>query len=214
MNSPNWASDRYSMNRLDAAVKSALAPVRDAYLAHMFRQLRVQRASGHQIVTEVVARDERGVVMRDGVLNLPRRTDFVHETAMGPVRNNTHGTARVEFEPLRLALEKGAHLSISPLEWNKVQLSFEADDDTKRLVRLRLWFLEWFQARHSESSDDLSGVVHSIDGPRKVGNLWFVSIDMGSAPTDAFVELVHVLASRGVKNIAFGSELDQVPNEF
>lgn len=196
------------MNRSDAFLKSTLSPIRDSYLAHMFKELRQLRNDDRNVTTELVARDETGAVLRDGVLNLPHRSDFSFDALIGTTRRNTKDTEGLDFEPIELSLDDGVFLSLHPFPWNKLSLSFDADDDTKRLVRLRLWFLEWFQARHSEKSDDLSGVVHSIDGPRKIGNTWNVTIDLGSAPTDAFVELVHVLASRGAKNIAFGTELN------
>lgn len=196
------------MNRSNAFIKSTLAPVRDTYLSHMFKELRQLRGDGREVTTELVARDETGAVIRDGVLNLPHRSDFSFDALIGKTRRNTKDADRFEFDAIELKLDDDVNLSIRPFSWNRLSLTFDADNDTKRLIRLRLWFLEWFQARHSENTEDLSGVVHAIDGPRKVGEMWNVTIDLGSAPTDAFIELIHVLASRGPRNIMFGSELN------
>jgi len=119
----------------------------------------------------------------------------------------------VSLEPFDFDIDGKLTLAIFPFSWDQVHISFKTGDDPKRLVRLRLWYLEWFQARYTSSKDELHNVVHSIRGPKSDGDTWQVCIDMGSAPIDALIELFRVLASRGVNQMTLGAELDRVGNE-
>lgn len=201
------------MSRSKASIEVVIDPVRMNHLHEFKAELAASKALGQRCEAEVLRRDEKGSVIRDGVLNLPSRADFACTSDQTTTMRDLKSLHSVDFSPVDLQLDTNLELTVFPFSWDEVQISFETGDDPKRLLRLRLWFLEWFQARHTSEPNELKGVVHSIRGPKHDGNIWHVCIDMGSAPTEALIELFHVLASRGVNKITLGAEMHRAEKE-
>ena len=64
--------------------------------------------------------------------------------------------------------------------------------------RLVAWGERWI---HDESppfgpQDELTGIIHSVTPPERVRGLLEFSVDFGSAPFDAFEELLQLLSNR------------------
>jgi len=200
------------MSRAKASVDSVLEPIRDAYLSQFYDELSASKERRRALQTETIRRDPDGTVMRDGVLNLPSRFDFTWDANSDDASKDVSSSSNVKFGPVEVKLDDSMTIKILPFSWDRLHLSFESGDDAKRLLRLRLWFLEWFQPRYLERDNLLQGVLHSLSGPTLQGGNWHVCIDMGTAPSIAFVELLKVLESRGVERVALGAELDRVPS--
>jgi len=201
------------MSRSKASLKVAIDPVRKRHLNKFKTELKAYLAEKHVCETEIIRRDEKGVVIRDGVLNLPSRCDFMCISDDSKTLLDIQTVQTVDFKPVDVQVDDKLDLTIFPFSWDEVQISFDTGDDPKRLLRLRLWYLEWFQSRKTENDSGLDGCLHSLRGPKRDGDIWHVCIDMGSAPTEALTELFHVMASRGVNRMTLGAELDRVENE-
>jgi|GEM_PF-2224846 len=201
------------MSRSKASIEVVIDPVRTHYLNKIKSELGAYSDSGHSCETETIRRDEQGVIIRDGVLNLPSRADYSYRIGSSKTLRDLHTVQTVDFKPVDVCINDKLDLTIFPFSWGEVQISFNTGDDPKRLLRLRLWFLEWFQTRRTEKDANIHGVVHSLRGPKRDGDTWHVCIDMGTAPTEALTELFHALASRGVNQMVLGAELDRVESQ-
>ncbi len=201
------------MSRSKASIEVVIDPVRLQHLAALKNEMVVSKTSTGDVETEVVRRDEKGLVIRDGVLNLPSRSDFSCVSPSASTLRDLNTRKNVDFDPVDLKISDALELTIFPFSWDQVQISFDTGDDPRRLLRLRLWYLEWFLPRRPLDNGKLKGVLHSLRGPKREGDTWHVCIDMGSAPTEALTELFHVLASRGVSHLTLGAELDRMENQ-
>ena len=200
------------MSRSKNTIINVIEPVRSLHLKNFEHQLKSAAKREENVRAEPVRRDENGQVVRDGVLNLPSRVDFSVEQPTGLKMSDIKTSKQLEFEPVDIKIDQKLDLTIFPFSWDEVHISFETGEDPKRLVRLRLWYLEWFQSRRTEIESAARQVVHSLRGPKNDGDIWHVCLDMGSAPAEALVELFSVLASRGVNRMTLGAELDRVEN--
>ena len=198
------------MARSDSSVEVVIDPVRSKHLTHFEQELNASLDRHSKVESEVVRRSEQGVIIRDGVLNLPSRTDFRCLRGEAETQRDLRSPTVTEFEPVELSLSKTLSVTVFPFNWDELKISFDSGDDHKRLLRLRMWYLEWFLPRRDPSNSALKGVLHSIRGPKRNGNLWQVCIDMGSAPSSALTELLLALESRGVSELTLGTELDKV----
>jgi len=198
------------MSRSNDTITTVVEPVRALHLKSFEKELAASASGCDGVTAEPIRRDENGQVVRDGVLNLPSRVDFSCKLQSGYTMSDIKSPKHPDFEPVDLKIDGKLELTIFPFSWDEVQISFETGDDPKRLLRLRLWYLEWFQTRRTKVGSDLSGVVHALRGPKKDGKYWHVCLDMGSAPTAALTELFSVLASRGVDRLTLGAEMHRV----
>ena len=198
------------MTRSDTSVEVVIDPVRSRHLAHFEQELHASLDRHSTVESEVVRRTEQGVVIRDGVLNLPSRTDFRCLRDDAETLRELKAPTLTDFEPVELSVIKNLSVTVFPFHWDELKISFDSGDDHKRLLRIRMWYLEWFLPRRNQSNSALKGVLHSIRGPKRNGSLWQVSIDMGSAPSSALTELLLALESRGVSQLTLGTELDKV----
>ncbi len=201
------------MSRSKASIEMVIDPVRTHHLNTLKSELAAHATTEHFCECEPIRRDEQGVVIRDGVLNLPSRADYCCRIGDTQTMRDLHLVQTVDFKPVDICIDNKLDLTIFPFSWGEMQISFDTGDDPKRLLRLRLWFLEWFQIRRTHKDTRIHGVVHSLRGPKRDGDTWHVCIDMGSAPTEALTELFHALASRGVTQMILGAELDRVESQ-
>lgn len=194
------------MSRFSDDLEEILSPVRDLYLSRYLRRVAKSRKIGHEIVTEPRMRDKTGAIDRDGVLNLPRRSDFGLVTKKGVQHRDIGEICDMMFDPMEFDLSRDATIRVYPFCWKAFEVAFDAEDDPDRLQLVRHWYLEWFQARRLEDAEDIAGAVHSLDGPEFNGKAWSIRIDMGSAPIAAFADLMDVLVASGARHIRVGSD--------
>lgn len=198
------------MSRSKTYFKNVIETARSSRVSELENQFKLAQISHPGSKIEVVRRDDDGAVTRDGVLNLPTRKDIMTHMSGGWVQRDLEFSPPAQFEPVSQKIEQSLDVTLFPFCWSDVQVSFETGDDPKRLVRLRMWYLEWFQPRVLGKGAASKGVVHAIHGPERVDDFWTLRIDMGTAPSEALIELFRVLASRGVSMVRVGTELDRV----
>jgi len=101
---------------------------------------------------------------------------------------------------------QGLRVECRPLVWNGIDLRTDADlSDTGAVLA---WFERWLDPldQRPPDADGLQGVVHSLIVP-DVGpdGDWIVPVDFGSAPLEAFTELVELLRAHGATRLRIES---------
>ncbi len=96
-------------------------------------------------------------------------------------------------------------LRVFPVVWNACELRFADkvgfDDAFGR------WFNRWLdpEDRREQDEDGLAGVIHSVTIPAKRGDTWSFSVDFGSAPVDAALELLALPSLGTSRKLDVGS---------
>jgi hypothetical protein len=140
-------------------------------------------------------------------LRLDKSVDLFEKLFCIDFMANDGGFQGVALEPENLlssdkicAFLGAATLSIEPLRWDQAIVRHDlAALPSEGIAR---WFRRWFDPddERANLAAELLGVIHSLQ--IKPGVLF---IDFGTAPTDAFWELLALLEDAGTRNIQVGS---------
>jgi hypothetical protein len=119
----------------------------------------------------------------------PIEVNLASANAMAPVRENW----------------QGLDVTLHPFVWNG--LEFRLDGDLADDARLVAWMDKWMDVAEKKPKDRnrFSQIAHNVTQPEKRQAGWTFSVDFGSAPLDAFVELVEVVRATGAKRLELGS---------
>ncbi len=113
----------------------------------------------------------------------------------------------INHEPITFEVgDKKIHLS--PLVWNAVTFNF--DDLDNSFEQILKWAYKWIDItkENKNATSELRGVIHQMSKPTYKENTIQFHIDFGSAPVEAFVELVAILLSdTSLKQLSIGSEV-------
>ena len=104
------------------------------------------------------------------------------------------------FGPLAYEV-RGVSIVIEQFVWDSVQLHHDAD--TLGGPELDRWFDYWFDTDDTRlnPTSDIAGIVHSLF--IKAGEL---DVDFGTAATEAFWDILDLLAAAGATNIRVTSD--------
>lgn len=100
---------------------------------------------------------------------------------------------------------QGLDVTLHPFVWNG--LEFRLDGDLADDAALVAWMDRWMDIGDKKPKDanGLSEIVHNVTQPERTQGGWSFSVDFGSAPLDAFVELIEVVRASGTKKLELGS---------
>lgn len=192
------------MMRLADHLPDLLTPVRDLYVASILETMAEELSKGSDVDAEPVDRDREGRIRRDGPMHLPSRHDLrIGRGEKAAIRRVPCETG-LGFNPVSAPLTEAAAVRISPFTWCQVSIWARGAPGQPNWTPLRLWFLEWFQARFGEESPDLLGVVHRLDGPHDEGGGWRFTVDLGSASVECFAAMLEALGQSGCSEIVVG----------
>ena len=185
-------------------LETLLAAARDLYLVHFFQRIREAEADPAPFEIEPVCLDAKGEILRGGILGLPRRDAILQQPTGGePVRGDVE-TPVLPVERLALRPKPNLLLNMRPFSWNRLWIKADPRCGGPLLGRVRLWYLDWFQARVSSESPGLRGVVHRLDGPHELEDAHWFCANFGTAPIDAATTLIDLLSDGGVRRIQIG----------
>lgn len=152
--------------------------------------------------------DENGVPVTEGPLATPYRADLVleepGETAGRSVR--VPAPEEVKFSPIWFRWEDALHVDMQSFRWDACDIQINALQEVD-WQPLRSWFIQWFDMEDAKPLDELglSGVVHYLSDPEMIGaHNYRVQIDFGSAPVEAFDELLDAIRAMGANSIGIG----------
>lgn len=95
----------------------------------------------------------------------------------------------------------GVQVVIYPFSWNRAQIVFEkAIADEQQLDR---FITRWLDVEETEARayDNLSGAAHSFTPVESNGEWWYLTVDFGTAPVEAMIEFIEILASHGMTRV-------------
>ena len=183
-----------------------LDSVRQHYLERFWAETSDREGEGNSVLLETASRMADGEVAREGVLDLPMRSDIVVVND-GQITDSilVDTEKMVSFSPFDLLWADKFPIRIGPFQWNycPVVLRNTTSPNWDALAR---WFLFWFDEHDRNPADahGLYGVVHYMSDPSlSEANADFV-IDLGSAPVDAFEELLDAIAQAGAQSAELG----------
>jgi len=168
---------------------------------------RLTSSSDMRVYSEVALRDRRGRPIQNGSLGLPMRLDLVAISGGSSESPAVDPERLMRFEPVCFETDAGLGVVLHPFQWDSMTVSFQDPgglDDWQPLVS---WYGEWY--RENEDSEDgsgaLLGVVHCLSDPEVTRGTVRFTVDLGSAPVEAFDALLDVIAALGVKSVVVGN---------
>jgi hypothetical protein len=183
---------------------TALVEGRAEYLAFYRQLIESVRITEPDAVVELMLMIGDGTNRHGSRFNLPLRIDIVSGPPTKPSLTAAELEEILEFEPSVLALPSGRSAQLSPFPWHGCDVLFAGSSEVWTPVLS--WFDIWFDRQEKRRPDDygLSGVVHSMSEPQPFASKQIFTVDFGSAEIEAFEELITVLDSLGLSNLAFG----------
>jgi hypothetical protein len=164
--------------------------VRHHYLAVLRRGIDEAVARGGRVVVEAAARTGGALPFRHDLVSIDDRGG-VHP--MMPI-----GDHAIDWEPAAYVFGGRLRARVQHLVWNVCVIIARPVPSPAARELVRAWYLRWFEAV-SDHDAPFSGVVHFMAEPdvSATGEYYRVKVDLGSAPSDALVELLEVLARAG-----------------
>lgn len=140
--------------------------------------------------------------MREGALSLPLRGDLSDGTTMIRV----DGAKQFRFQPLNFAWGASLRVRMEPFSWDSCPFRFEGLPPA--WAPLTGWFARWFDEveERAPAYDGFYGVIHFMAAPKLVGTAFHGSVDFGSAPVDAFEQLLDAVGALGVRQLHIGGD--------
>jgi hypothetical protein len=185
----------------EEALTRILSEAREHYLAHYRRVIRRARADRPEAVPEVLVElDTPG----SSLVRRLNRVDVIWGGAANP------SIIEANVDPVSTAAclhsEPGPPaLRAFPLVWNSFEVVYP--DEVDLGSGFTQWFERWLDVDDAQVPDEdgLAGVIHSVTVPGPFLTGWGFSVDMGSAPVSAVIELLALPALRQVGAVDIGS---------
>ena len=165
-----------------------LSRARDHYVEQLTAFVRELRANGKRGGAEVKLQ-----LSEDSPL-------FQRLYCLDYIENDAEGVRPIDMLPDRLLRfdpasfkRRAVTIHVESICWDDVQLSFDGTTPN-----LDAWFGVWFdpEEKNFDATAELSGRIHSLG----TGN-GLITVDFGSAPAQALLELIDVLGAAGVREI-------------
>ena len=183
----------------------------------MFEDLRAHYMLRFERAVEEV-RATMSTVTAEIMLELPRenepellyrimRADIIGTTPDGPQITEVNVDV---IEPPSAGLEGfGIPIALRPAVWNG--LEFVVDGEPPADDVLLRWIAEWVDVDDQRyvASETFQGVIHNVLRPRTIASGYWTSVDFGSAPTEAVMQLIDIMRPTA-RAIEIGSELSRV----
>ena len=185
-------------------LEEVLAPVRESAISAMLTAQARAIEAGAEIDAEPIRRDPAGKVKRQGRLALPSRGDLAVTMDGRTLIQRIEARRVTAFPPIEVRTRSGFTGLIGPFRWEDAEIRFETRGARPNWTPIRLWFLEWFQPRHTRLQPELAGVVHSLEGPEDLSGSWQLHLDFGSAPIAAVASLIETAGETGCARLTIG----------
>jgi hypothetical protein len=192
-------------------VGQVLDDIRERYLKEFRECMAYVKQKGMEVMSEAACTHEDGSLAREGALNLPMRLDVVG-LADGEGKDDicVDSITMLSFEPMDFEWTDGLPIRLAPFTWDTCDIRAFGIPETSDWSHLRGWFDRWFDGEDKRQADEhgLFGVIHFLSDPKRECDAMIMRVDFGSAPVEAFEELLNALRDSGATKIEIGHELD------
>jgi hypothetical protein len=181
-----------------------LDKIRQYYLDRYIATAEQRMANTADVVLEPALRNSDGEVVVEGELQLPLRIDLVvlqNGEAKESLTIDTDGM--LSFEPISFDWSDSLQVSLAPFQWQQATLRMPVPRkaDWQPLID---WFWHWFGEEDDNAGEELLGAVHFLSDPEVSKKMVTFAIDLGTAPVEAFEELLDAVAMLGVGKCQIG----------
>ncbi|MYM26057.1 hypothetical protein GTP46_25845 [Duganella sp. FT135W] len=133
------------------------------------------------------------------------RVDLMSKTDDG---QNKPTEVRIDLDPnFKPQMYKFGPLTLElhPFLWNQVQILLNSAPNN--IKQIEDWITHWLdiEDQGGMNREGLSGAVHSFTQLQKTGDWWHMTGDFGTAPIEALVELINLMANQGITHIGIRS---------
>jgi hypothetical protein len=186
-----------------------LDDIREAYLMQFRQSVTELTTAGRRAITEAAFRDEHGSLVGNGALRLPLRGDiFAAADAQQRETVRVDSQALVSFDPITTEWTGGLPTRIAPFHWDACDIRASGVPSPADWSHLSSWFSKWFDREDTREPDEqgFCRVVHFMSDPTHDGSAVTFQVDFGSAPVEAFEELLDSLRDSGATRIEIGHD--------
>ncbi len=181
-----------------------LEMIRQDYIDHLTAAAEDLQEDGAEVMYEPAYRDDKGEVALGGVLKLPARVDLLIKR--GEAVESTQVAAEGVFkfdDSIDITWDNGMAVQVLPFAWDMMPVKMDGVGADTKLEPLQQWFWRWF-AEPEELEGPVQEVVHYLGDPEAIdGGLRLVT-DMGTAPLEAWQDLLDACAACGAKKVVIG----------
>jgi hypothetical protein len=179
-----------------------MADLLSAIRTHYVKQLAevVRKAPGH---VEPAFRLADGALALEGALQLPGRADFIPTD--GPNTGEPRSVdadSRLTFDPIEVT-HLSCTITLEPFTWDWATVLVNGITVDNMATMVGDWFYRWFDPEDAKTADadGLFAVVHFASDPVAREGGVETTLDLGSAPVDAFQDILKMLAEGGATQI-------------
>jgi hypothetical protein len=188
------------------ALGQLLNQIRDYYVSRFIDAFHEHSADGDATIAhEPAFCNADGDIITEGQFALPARGDLLiirDGVVSDSIRIDTDGM--LSFEPIAFEWpESKVHVDLRPFQWNWMQLRIYGLRPDVDWTPIHDWFIRWFQ-ENDPAADELLGGVHFLSDPERIDELSQLSIDLGTAPVEAFEELLDAIGQLGTDRVQIG----------
>jgi hypothetical protein len=117
-----------------------------------------------RLILEPELRGSDGVVVTEGVLQLPLRTDTAVIKDGGAKTLSIDTERMLSFDPISFMWGAGLKVRLGPFQWQAMRLQVPLPETT-RWQPLQHWFWRWFKEDAGKHDEALTGAVHFLSDP-------------------------------------------------
>lgn len=188
------------------ALGELLDQIRDYYVDRFVDTINEHAAAGDTTVAhECAYRDADGNFVTEGHLGLPARADAViirNGAVTDSLQIDTEGM--LSFDSIVFDWPANdLQVELQPFQWNWIQLRIHGLPSDCDWNPLREWFMLWFRD-DDPVDDELLGAVHFMSDPDERDEYCQVTLDLGTAPVEAFEELLDAICNMGAGRLHIG----------
>ena len=184
------------------SIVSIATAERDRYVAYFDASLAEARSQNPESASELL------IAINNEAMPYPYR--YLRVDLIGKLPDGSDRVYELWLDPAPDAEGRGFDLGpvkieMYPFTWCSVQLAFDRPlPDMAKLEALLTQLLDIDDSR-SNSGTALANAIHSVSQIETNGELWYLTIDFGTAPVDALLDLIDFLMAEGMSRIIVAS---------
>jgi hypothetical protein len=185
-------------------VGTLLDDIRGQYVSQFLAALsEAESEPDATVVSEGDLVDKDGELVTEGLLDVGVRADIVVISTSGTRSIQVDSPRTISFAPVDFQWGRRLGVRLQPFHWDYCELSVFPPLKAAGAHPLAKWFRHWFEPR--ELDGRMLGVPHFISDPEPSGARERYFIDLGTAPVEAFEQLLDACLLAGATDVVVGS---------